>query len=413
MRSKSASCAKALLLFVALALPAAPAQQQPSDQKDQTESKRPNEATKQEELTIDRIKRLVVFFHTPYQQNGQNRTWDGTGFFIFEPDSRLKDRGIVWLITNKHMIRSPVGPYFDKVGVRLNTKAPMPNGNQFIEGPLQVMDAAGNLYWCVDSDDDTVDLALLQLSPPEEQIDAAWFPTELFATADVFKKLRINENDEVLFAGLFTGYRGSKRNFPIVRHGKLALVTDERIPIDSRNPNLTVSLILAEVTSFGGNSGSPVFLRVGGIREGAAITIAGYSYYRLGVMQGFFSEGTDLALDVTTLHGTVSQNSGIAGVVPAEKILRILSSPRAHAIHDRVVANTLRDEGKMAEAEALYEESLKLSEKAVGMEHPDVALTLESYASFLIKTDRNLQAKQMETRARAIRAKANQPRQPN
>jgi len=271
-----------------------------------------------------------------------------------------------------------------------------------------VTDAASNLYWCIDPDDETVDLALIQLSPDEDKLDATWFPTELFATQDIFKKLKINENDEVLFSGLFNAYHGAKRNFPIVRHGKLALVTDERIPIDPRNPNLSVDLILAEVTSFGGNSGSPVFLRVGGAREGAGLSLGPYSYYLLGVMQGFFSEGVDIALDITAIRGTVSQNSGIAGVIPAEKILHILDSPRARAIHERVVANTLRDEGRFAEAEESYRKSLDLSEKTVGKDHPDVAATLESYGAFLHKASRAQEAKQLEARAKTIRDKANQ-----
>ena len=417
MRPQPASPGNVVLLFLTLFLSVflstAFGRQQPEDKKAQLGPQQPAEAAKPQELAIDQIKKIVVFFHTEYQQNGQRKSWDGTGFFIIASESRLKGRGVVWLVTNKHMIRPPAGPYFDKVGMRVNTKAPLPDGNQFMEGMLPVMDAAGNLYWCVDPDDETVDLALLQLSLDEDKVDAIWFPTDLFATKETFKKLRINENDEVLFTGLFASYRGAKRNFPIVRHGKLALVTDERIPIDPRNPSLTEDLILAEVTSFGGNSGAPVFLRVGGIREGATVSVAGYSYYLLGVMQGFFSEGMDLTLDVTAIHGTVSQNSGIAGVIPAEKILHILDTPRARAIHERIVAKSLSDEGRIAEAEELYKESLELSEKAMGMEHPDVASTLESYASFLSKTGRTVPAEQLEARARAIRDKANQPRRPD
>jgi len=409
----AATIRKVVLFLLSLSLQVAFAEPQSDDKKGQPSPQQPIETTKSQELPIDQIKKTVLFFHTEYQQSGQTKSWDGTGFFIIAPDSRLKDRGVVWLVTNKHMIRPPVGPYFDKVGVRLNTKVALPDGTQFSEGMLPVMDVAGNLYWCVDPDDETVDLALLQLSPDEQRVDAFWFPTELFATKETFKNMKINENDEVLFTGLFAAYRGAKRNFPIVRHGKIALVTDERIPIDPRNPGLTENLILAEVTSFGGNSGSPVFLRVGGIREGAMVSFSGYSYYLLGVMQGFFSEGMDFTLDVTAIHGTASQNSGIAGVIPAEKILHILDTPRARAIHERIVAKSLSDEGRIAEAELLYKEALELSERTMGKEHPDVASTLESYSSFLSGTGRTVQAKQLETRAKAIRDKANQPRRPN
>lgn len=388
-------------------------QEQSELKKVQPETQEPAKAPKSATLAIDDIKKLVVFFHTEFQQNRQTRSLDGTGFFVLVPDPRLKDRGVVWLVTNKHMIRPPIGPYFDKVGLRVNAKAILPDGNMFMEGVLPVMDAAGNLYWCIDPDDESVDLALIQVSPDESKMDATWFPTHLFSTKKIFKELMISENDEVLFTGLFAAYHGVKRNFPIVRHGKLALVTDERIPIDSRNPSLTEELILAEVTSFGGNSGSPVFLRVGGVREAGQFSIAPYTYYLLGVMQGFFSEGTDLTLDVTAIHGVVSQNSGIAAVIPAEKILHILDLPRAQAIHKRVVAITLSNEGRTVEAGELFRESLAQSEKTMGMEHPDVASTLETYAGFLNKIGDTAQAKRLEARAKAIRDKANQPHQPN
>lgn len=397
----------ALLLLLAVGAPAL-GQQPAKGTSAQPSQPQAAKQSKPAELPIDQIKRIVVFFHTPYEQNGEARSWDGTGFFIFEPDPRLENRGVIWLVTNRHVIRPPNGRYFDKVGFRVNTKAIQPDGNQFAEGSLPVMDAAGNLYWCVDSDD-TVDLALYEVSPDEEKLDVQWFPTDLFATRETFQKLRINENDDVLFTGLFASYRGAKKNFPIVRHGKLALVTDERIPVDAKNTSANENLILAEVTSFGGNSGSPVFLRVGGIREGATAPTSAYSYYLLGVMQGFFSQGMDLTLDITAIHGTVSQNSGIAGVIPAEEILHILDTPRARAIHDRAVAKTLADEGRFPEADDLYRESLELSERTMGMEHPDVASTLESYAAFLGSTGHAVEAEQRKSRARAIRSKAEQP----
>lgn len=120
-----------------------------------------------------------------------------------------------------------------------------------------------NFYWLADTDE-SVDLALQQVGL-SDSMDALTFPSEAFVTGDTFRKFRVNETDDVLFTDLFAAYPGSKRNLPIVRHGKLALVTDERIPVNTRE---TEKLILAEVTSFGGNSGSPVFFRLGGIREG-------------------------------------------------------------------------------------------------------------------------------------------------
>lgn len=386
------------------------AQQQTQSEKGKPEVQEP--ATKQGELAIDQIKKTVVFFHTRYLENGQVKSGSGTGFFVIAVDSRMKDRGVVWLVTNKHMLHPPDRPYFDKVTVRFNTKNATPTGERFAEQDLQVMDPAGNFYWLTDPDDETVDLALLYVSPDVEQLEAKWIPVELILTKKLFDEKRVNENDDVLFAGLFSAYPGSKRNFPIVRHGKLALVTDERIPTDPRDPNYTVELVLAEITSFGGNSGSPVFLRVGGMREGAGgQVLGGYEYYLLGVMKGYVAEGAEITLDVTaTARGVVSQNSGIAAVVPGEKILRILNTARAKAITDRVVAGYLGDQGQAADAERLYKQSLAALEATMGRDHPDVADTLAAYAALLRRTGRGAEAKQAEDRVKLIREKANQSR---
>jgi hypothetical protein len=222
-----------------------------------------------QELLIDKAKKTVVFFETRYVDNKKVNAWSGTGFLVFVGDSRLPGRGVIWLVTNKHMLHPPDRPYFDKVTVRVDTKKPSQDGGYVSEITLPVTDPAGNQLWVTDTDE-SVDLAL-SVAIPTADVDFDTIPTDIFATKETFKTQRINENDDVFFTGLYAGYLGNKRNFPIVRHGKLALVTDERIPIDPHDPSKTEELFLAEVTSFGGNSGSPVFLRVGGIREGGRL----------------------------------------------------------------------------------------------------------------------------------------------
>ncbi len=60
-------------------------------------------------------------------------------------------------------------------------------------------------------------------------------------------------------------------------------------------------------------------------------------------------------------------------------------------------------QGKYAEAEPLYKRSLAIWEKALGPEHPQVATSLENYAALLRELDRNAEAEKLEERARAIR----------
>jgi hypothetical protein len=75
----------------------------------------------------------------------------GTGFLILLRDSRLgPDKGITFLVTNKHLIREPgpdpedslgKGRYLSKLFLRINTKDPVDaRGDQVAQLPLSVLD---------------------------------------------------------------------------------------------------------------------------------------------------------------------------------------------------------------------------------------------------------------------------------
>ncbi|VAX36257.1 hypothetical protein MNBD_PLANCTO03-1689, partial [hydrothermal vent metagenome] len=57
-----------------------------------------------------------------------------------------------------------------------------------------------------------------------------------------------------------------------------------------------------------------------------------------------------------------------------------------------------------AQAEPLYTRALAILEKALGLNHPNVATTLENMAVLFRATDRDDEAEKLEARAAAIRA---------
>jgi len=61
-------------------------------------------------------------------------------------------------------------------------------------------------------------------------------------------------------------------------------------------------------------------------------------------------------------------------------------------------------QGRYAQAEPLYKRSLAIMEKALGPDHPDVALSLENLAALYRATNRMKEAEVLEKRAAAIRA---------
>ncbi len=69
------------------------------------------------------------------------------------------------------------------------------------------------------------------------------------------------------------------------------------------------------------------------------------------------------------------------------------------------LAELYQAQGNYADAEPLYQRSRTILERALGLEHPNVAQSLENYAALLRKTGRPKKAAKMEAHANAIRAK--------
>jgi hypothetical protein len=367
--------------------------------------------------TIEQIKESVVFLETHWSDSNVSSTRAddcdpnkghkcevGTGFLIFKELPELgKDQngdglGIDYLVTAKHMIRQvksdhQPGPYAQYSIARLNTVKPVDaTGKSWTTFASDILNARGDLGWFTDTSDPIADVVLTPINL-NEALEFKTTSISQFATKNVIKELHVNENDEVFFTGLFTNYFGALKNYPIVRHGKLALLTDEHLQAEPTAPGKKTDIFLAEVTSFGGNSGSPVFLRIGPLREGLDINMRlGYQYYLLGVMQGFISDQE------------AKQNAGIATIVPADKILDILASDDARAYEARFVAHFLAERGDFKGAESKFRESISILER-VAPESSQLVTTLRDFAAMLQKAKRLEDAKKVLAKADSIASK--------
>jgi tetratricopeptide (TPR) repeat protein len=72
------------------------------------------------------------------------------------------------------------------------------------------------------------------------------------------------------------------------------------------------------------------------------------------------------------------------------------------------LAELYRIQGQYGKAEPLYQRSLKIWEKSLGPDHPDVATSLKNYAELLSQTGRTKEASRLADRARIIRGKHEQ-----
>lgn len=366
------------------------------------------------EIMIDQIKKTVVFLQTNWKEpSTQNipgtkeqlltKSEVGTGFVIFVPIPELgknasgHERGCLFLVTAKHMIRQVTpdhkpGPYAKNLTVMFNNIAPHgPSGQLRDQADVDIIDSRGDLRWFVDGSDPIADVALQGASIDPNIVEFKSIQQDWFATKSVIEEEHVNENDEVLFAGLFTGFISSHKNYPVVRRGHLALWPGEDIPLDSDRPNYKTQIYMAEVTSFGGNSGSPVFLRLGGVRESVDVKLEAYSYRLLGVMSGFFRDPE------------MNQNSGIAVIVPADKINNILASDRMKAEFARVIASDKTTNGDLSAAEAKFKEAIGILERQAP-ESSQLVETLEDYANMLQIAKRTNDSNIVRTKAQKIKS---------
>jgi hypothetical protein len=223
----------------------------------------------------------------------------------------------VYLITAKHVISKPNSTeFFDKVFLRLNKKE---GGSAILALPI-VYDGNNKTVFC--HSDPSVDIAVIPCLPDQNVFDFKFLPDDMITTTVEYKDLKIREGSEVFFTGLFSPYLGAEKNYPVVRFGRVALVTDEKIPFGDKKRDL----YLIEAGSYGGNSGAPVFFYLGADREPGRLILGSTVLKLAGIMEGTFLDAKEIKVVETKTISIAQSNMGIAAVVPSYKLHEILFS---------------------------------------------------------------------------------------
>jgi hypothetical protein len=235
----------------------------------------------------------------------------------------------MYLVTNRHVAQPGIDlgtPYdVQAIFIRMNLLTPQ-------AGIQSVVEQIPTLRWFFPTDD-AVDLAVTPLSPDQTKYAFMSIPSTLIVTPDQIKTGEVGINDPISFAGYFSNFPGRIRMEPIVRDGVIAMLPEEKFDTTLHKQG---HLILADIHAFHGNSGSPVFVNIGGIHHGTVT--AGERYLLLGVLSGYYPEAMGFSVPAAmVLTGEVRDNSGIATVVPGEELTKLLNSPDVQADRDRQV----------------------------------------------------------------------------
>jgi hypothetical protein len=177
--------------------------------------------------------------------------------------------------------------------------------------------------------DPAVDIAVFKMPLDRKELDHFPWGIEAFVNAQSTKEdggRRIGHGDDVVVAGLFSLHQGKYRNVPIVRMANVAALAGE--PIENSDGS-SMQAYLVESRSIGGLSGSPVFYDIYAAKEAflgeSRFLTTPIKFRLLGVMHGHFNL-PDIAPDSITedANERATINSGIAIVIPAEKIVEVL-----------------------------------------------------------------------------------------
>jgi len=235
---------------------------------------------------------------------------NGTCFFLGMVSSKDKSRMHQYLVTAKHVLKKKDGSFHEKIQVRMNTK----DSSRFVLANLSYEGLKKNVFthW-----DKAVDIAVIPFAPNVDDIVNKRLDTTFLYDRNTFYSLSISEGSEAFFTGLFVPFIGEKKIHPIVRTGHISLFSDEKIDWIAGK----TEVFLVELSSFGGNSGSPVYFKAD-LPEGRKKLVLG------GVLSGTYQ---DIAKIIMIQNGAKDTpiavyNNGISVVVPVYFLYEILNS---------------------------------------------------------------------------------------
>lgn len=252
------------------------------------------------------VKSATAFIYT--QDSSGNPIPTGTCFLVALPSADSLNM-YSYLVTAKHVLQKQDGSFLSSILIRMNT---IDSNSRFTYVPLSLKGNNKNVYLHSDS---TVDIAVIPYTPPKNDYYFKLVGENFIRDKNSFKSLPIEEGTEVFFTGLFSPYVGEKRIYPIVRFGRISLITDEKVDwIGSKR-----EMMLVETSSFGGNSGSPVYFKIGDVYKGFELILGG-------VLNGTYRDVAEIQIIQTGTTPVAIYNNGITGITPVYLLRDILYS---------------------------------------------------------------------------------------
>ena len=237
----------------------------------------------------------------------------GTGFFVGLKAPSKPGVFDICLVVPKHFLYQPgTSQFLDTIYIRLNKKG---GGSELAAIPIRAQGKDKTIFM---HSDPSVDLVAMPALPDQKRFDFKFIPEQCILSKETSAKLNIYEGFEVFFPSLFFPAFGSAVNYPFIRFGRFALITDEKIAWQGK----PTDLYLIETGSYGANSGAPVFFYMENNRaprSQPALKLGG-------IIQGTFCAASQEIRIMEKNASLPFSNMGIAAVIPSYNLHEVLFS---------------------------------------------------------------------------------------
>ncbi len=274
-----------------------------------------------------------IYFYASEREAQEGSHFGGSGFLAHVPSKVRDNTGYVYALTNKHVLdrgfhvirltKKTGGT--DTIQTRRQDRVPHPNGDDVEVLSMEINSI--HKWWSVG--------------------------TPLFLTHEKAKAYRVGLGDEIFLVGRLVTHGGRQKNTPVVRFGNISLVADLDEPIQCEEREQEAFLV--ECRSLSGFSGSPVFVTTTQTYSGEAgdrliefrqkemgydpsketnagtittVSLQGtFGPWLLGIDWGHIPLWKEVYEHDRTTKTTyqIEQNTGIACVLPAWKVMEALN----------------------------------------------------------------------------------------
>lgn len=237
----------------------------------------------------------------------------GTGFFVAHKYQEQSDKAYLFLVTARHVLFNDKGHPHTRLLLRMNERA---------TGRLKDFDILNSNLWFFHKDAKAVDIAVHPLFPRDA--DFIFVPPNVFVTNELLASNKIGIGDDVFYTGLLSYHSGREKIAPIVRFGRLALITDERT-IDDKYYHFIDS------GNIPGHSGSPLFLWATPTRQSGGIVAGPRIFGLYGIVSATLEYNQELQFVLPKQTQIVpipvdARSGGVTAIVPVKYLVEILES---------------------------------------------------------------------------------------